>query len=80
VTASLQFILAGVVIFILTAKILEKGIKVPPWVSIEYLLYLPPFTVPRKHVSMSPHLTGKLIRPIPTAASLCINGREDGHV
>ena len=48
VTASLQFILAGVVIFVITAKILEKGIKVPPWVSIEYLLYLPLFFCSKK--------------------------------
>jgi hypothetical protein len=33
---------------ILTAKILEKGIKVPPWVSIEYLIYLPLFFCSQK--------------------------------
>ena len=41
ILGSLQFILAGLLIFILMNKILEKGIKVPPWVSIEYVLYLP---------------------------------------
>ncbi|MEW5920653.1 MAG: proton-conducting transporter membrane subunit [Bacillota bacterium] len=39
--ASLKLILIGVVIFILIAKVLEKGIHPPHWLSVEYLLYRP---------------------------------------
>lgn len=39
--ASLQIILAGVAIFVLLSKILEKGIRLPYWLSVEHLLYRP---------------------------------------
>lgn len=39
--AGVQIILIGVVIFVLIAKILEKGIHPPHWLSVEYLIYRP---------------------------------------
>ncbi len=48
VAASLQIILAGVVIFIIAYRVLEAGIKIPPWVSVEFLVYLPALYASRK--------------------------------
>ncbi len=48
VTGSLQYVVAGIVVFLFTHKILEKGIKAPVWMSIEYLIYLPLFTTCQK--------------------------------
>lgn len=39
--ASLQIILIGIFIFVLIAKVLEKGIHPPHWLSVEYLVYRP---------------------------------------
>jgi multicomponent Na+:H+ antiporter subunit D len=39
--ASLQIILTGVAVFILIAKVLERGVCLPHWLSVEYLLYSP---------------------------------------
>ncbi len=41
VWASLQIIPTGVAIFVLTAGILDRGIHVPAWLSIDYLVYQP---------------------------------------
>ena len=39
--ASLQYILIGLVIFTAIAKVLEKGVHAPHWLSVEYLFYQP---------------------------------------
>lgn len=39
--AGIQLVLIGIIFFILTARILEKGVKLPAWCSIEYLVMVP---------------------------------------
>ncbi|MDO9535805.1 MAG: proton-conducting transporter membrane subunit, partial [Bacillota bacterium] len=39
--ASLQIILIGIFVFTLIARVLERGIHIPAWFSVEYLLYRP---------------------------------------
>ena len=41
--ASLRIILLGVIIFAAIARVLEKGIHAPHWLSVEYLVYNPLF-------------------------------------
>ncbi len=41
VWASLQIVLAGVLVFALTSGMLARRIKVPDWLSIDYLFYQP---------------------------------------
>ncbi|MDO9535808.1 MAG: proton-conducting transporter membrane subunit [Bacillota bacterium] len=39
--AALQIILIGIFVFTLIARVLERGIHIPAWFSVEYLLYRP---------------------------------------
>ncbi len=53
ITAALQYILAGAVIFFFMRKILEQGISLPGWLSIEVLLFPPLTWLLKKIISYS---------------------------
>ncbi len=70
VWAASRIILIGLFIFILIARILEKGIHPPHWLSVEYLLYRPliaavmwAFTYAGRIVEMA--VEGAMVKGIP---------------
>ena len=41
VSSAMQFLVIGLLVFIVLKNVLEKGIKPPSWLSVEYLFYRP---------------------------------------
>lgn len=59
VTAALQYILAGAVIFFFLRKVLEQGISLPGWLSIE-AMFLPLFRLFKRLINISGIFAAKI--------------------